>query len=114
MSNTDNNAVDAARHLLSRQRYSWDAPSPTAGTPISLADAALQKRQDLANDDSSGSAAGPSLTPLKALVIASLLEEFSARLGQDLRAGRLDDSAQDYVHLTQEMAEYLQSVGGAR
>ncbi|MFI2765681.1 hypothetical protein ACH5A3_43975 [Streptomyces echinatus] len=82
--------------------------------PITLADAARRKRQDLANDDSAGSDTGPSLTPLKTLIIASLLEEFSARLGQDLLAGRLDESAQDYVSLTQEMAEYLHAIGGAR
>lgn len=93
--------------LLSRRHYDWDSAPPPNGAPVRLETDATAKRADLATDDANPTVR---ITPLKGLVIASLLEEFAARLRQGVRTGAVDSSATDYIDLVDECAEHLQQL----
>jgi hypothetical protein len=66
-------SVDPARHVLSMRRYDTGEP----GSPITLARHARELRRDLESDQPARSVV---VTEVRAVVIASLLEELAARL----------------------------------
>ncbi|MEE1782684.1 hypothetical protein PUR71_07075 [Streptomyces sp. SP17BM10] len=105
----DQMGIDKSRHLLSRRRYTEDAN----GAPVTFTEDAEAKRADLGKDRTAPGD-GVRISPLKALVIASLLEEYSRRIDEGVKTGELDHSARDHGSLAQELAEHLQALGGLR
>ncbi|MDX2394929.1 MULTISPECIES: hypothetical protein [unclassified Streptomyces] len=100
---------DPRQHLLSRRRHLWDASGAAVSQPISFAEAASAQRGDLSNalEDPIANVSG-----VEALVSAMLLEEFAARLRNDVEQGTVAADAEELAQVATDLAKRLSIAGG--
>ncbi|TMR38220.1 hypothetical protein [Actinomadura geliboluensis] len=108
------NATDPTSGLISRRRYDHSTAPGDEGNSITFAEDAAAKRADLAGDQPPTVDRQVVLTPLQALIAASFLDEYAARLQHESDRGALTGDTTDYIALVGEVAEHLQRLAGAR
>lgn len=106
-----NEAVDPTRHLISNQEHFWDAQDQPAKKPVPFADEAEQCRRSLTEADAS-SDSRTTITGAEALVSASLLTEFAARLRQDIQSGAVTAEGEHLASLADDVATRMRAAGG--
>jgi hypothetical protein len=104
--------ADPTRHLLSSFRHQWSAQNQPVSEPVTFAAEAAASRQALAAEAEDPQHRRIEITAAEALVSASLLKEFAARLRQGAADGSLAPDSADLATLAADIAErHLQASG---
>jgi hypothetical protein len=107
-------APDPQFHMLSTQQHFWDEAGQAATRAVTLGEQADSSRRSLAESAAADSTRPIEITGTEALVAASLLREFAARMRQDVARGSVAADGRQLAEVAEDITERLYAAAGLR